>query len=331
MTAYGWSRREFLIAAGRGTALLLLGGGLAPAPIPEMLDCDAWEARPPRSPIPTLARRPTRIIVHHTADPDGHDRSRAAAIRVARGVQDFHMDRRNWIDSGQQFTISRGGFVLEGRHRSLEALRSGRFHVVGAHCTGQNDIAVGIENEGTYDSVAPPRPQLDRLRELCAALCRHYRIPPAEIRGHREYRDTACPGNTFFGLLPQLRVDVGRIIGRPQARAESTRPVWPLLHEGDEGPRVLAAQYLLRAAGYDDVDVDVDGEFGPATDRAVRRFQADRHCEEVNGLIGGETWPLLTRDVPVGSGSGANAVRALRSTEAVLDRLGWQRLLGARG
>lgn len=342
MGARDVSRRAFLIG-GAGGAMLLVGGGPAAAgtarraprpPIPAVIDCAGWGARPNRDVVPVVTRRPVRIIVHHTADPNGADASRDAATRIARGVQNFHMDVRGWIDSGQNFTISRGGFVLEGRHRSLEALRSGRFHIVGAHCTGQNDVAVGIENEGTYGRATPPRPQLDRLRELCAAICARYGINPAEIRGHREFRDTACPGNRLYGLLPQLRVDVGRLIGVPLAAAEATRPVWPLVRPGDQGPPVLAAQHLLRGAGHG--DVDPDGRFGPTMETSVRRFQSDRHCEEVNGVIGGETWPLLTGHVSVDHGTGASAVAALRGGAAarlgpVRDELAWQRLLGAVG
>ncbi|MGQ0573400.1 MAG: peptidoglycan recognition protein family protein [Pseudonocardia sp.] len=365
MTGHGASRRAFLAggAALAGGAVFLLGGGVAvaavaaggvaagqvpaggvparrtaaaarSAPIPEIIDCDGWGARPNRDVIPVLARRPVRIIVHHTADANGRDLSRDAAIRVARGVQNFHMDRRGWIDSGQQFTISRGGFVLEGRRRSLEALRSGRRHVVGAHCTGQNEESVGIENEGTYGSATPPGAQLDRLRELCAAICGQYGIAPTEIQGHRDYRDTACPGNQLYGLLPQLRVDVARLAGVSLSLARATRPVWPLLREGDRGRSVLAAQHLLRGAGRG--EVDPDGEFGPSMAGSVRRFQADRGCEEVNGLIGGETWPQLTRGVRVDRGDGASAVGSLldgllRPVDALLDALGWQELLGAVG
>jgi len=339
MSRHGASRRTFLLG-GAGGAALLLGPGAAsaragPAALPDVIDCDGWGARPSSGVVPVLARRPAQIIVHHTADPNGGDHSRAAAERIARAIQDFHMDRRGWIDSGQHFTISRGGYVLEGRRHSLEALLSGRRHVVGAHCTGQNEVAVGIENEGTYGRVAPPEEQLTRLRALCAAICARYGIAATEIRGHRDYRDTACPGDRLYGLLPQLRVDVASLLGVRLAVGSAVHPTWPLLRLGDQGPSVLTAQHLLRAAGR--AEVHPDGEFGPGMEQSVRGFQADRGTEEVNGLIGGETWPLLTRDVRVdGDGHGARAVRMLRSgtspaVDAPPDAAEWQRMLGAVG
>ncbi|MGE3254198.1 peptidoglycan recognition protein family protein [Pseudonocardia sp.] len=344
------SRRAFLMGATGGAALLLGGGNAraAPAALPEIVDCAGWGARPASAPIATLDRRPTRIIVHHTADPNGRDVSRDAAVRLARAIQNHHMDRQGWIDSGQQFTITRGGIVLEGRHRSLEALQSGKFHVVGAHCTGQNDVAVGIENEGIYTSAIPPRPQLDRLREMLAALCTRYGIAPAEIRGHREYRDTACPGDQLYGLLPQLRTDVGTLVGRPLAAAQALQHVWPLLSPGDRGPAVAAAQHLLSGAGH---RVEPSGKFDPGTEQAVLTFQTEHATEGRTGLIGGETWPLLTRDVRVDRGPGEQALRCMLGSApgphavaiagvsggpvavagGVLDDRAWKRVLGELG
>jgi hypothetical protein len=61
--------------------------------------------------------QPNKILVHHTASANSTDLSRAHAHSLARSIQNDHMDRRGFIDTGQHFTIRRGGFVLEGRYR----------------------------------------------------------------------------------------------------------------------------------------------------------------------------------------------------------------------
>lgn len=66
----------------------------------------------------------------------------------------------------------------------------------------------------------------------------------------------------------------------------------PLLRRGDKGPTVKAAQALLINAGYRCGPWANDGDFGPDTDAAVRRYQA-RFSLEVDGIIGGETWRSL--------------------------------------
>jgi N-acetyl-anhydromuramyl-L-alanine amidase AmpD len=308
----GVSRRRVLLGglAAAGAVAGTVGVGEAMAlPLPPIVDCAGWGARPNSAIVPLWNQRPVKIIVHHTATPNVTDFSRAAADRLARAIQNFHMDRRGWIDTGQHFTISRGGFMLEGRHRSLEVLRIGRQQVEGAHCTGQNIIAVGIENEGIYTTERPPEQLLARLRELCAFICQQYGVRPTEIFGHRDFKDTACPGDAFYGMLPQLRVEVAGLMGQRLGRTAAVQASWPLLRIADRGAVVRAAQHLLRAAGMS--EVVANGEFDRLTADAVRRFQTEHGTEEVNGMIGGESWPLLVRASGRADGESEHATRAV--------------------
>lgn len=326
------TRRGLLLAVA-GTGLLAAWPSTAWAGAgPEVVDCAGWGARPTSRVVNVVNRRPVRIMVHHTATPNVDDLSRAAADRLARGIQDFHMDVRGWLDSGQHFTISRGGVVLEGRRRSLEALRSGRTQVEAAHCTGQNLASIGIENEGTYTDAEPTGPLWDRLRELCAYTCSQYGIAPTEIVGHRDFKDTLCPGDVLHGLLPRLRSEVADLLGQRIEGSAVRAASWPLLRMPRSGPAVRAAQHLLRAAGHG--EVRTDGDFGPAMESSVRRFQAERGTEEVNGLVGGESWPLLVAQEENADGDVAAALAAVtpRGTETTRkppDEKTWKSLLTA--
>ncbi|MBW0116568.1 peptidoglycan recognition protein family protein [Pseudonocardia abyssalis] len=324
------TRRGFLLG---GAALLALPGTALAATAPEIADCAAWGARPNSRVVNVVVQRPVKILVHHTATPNVTDLSRGAADALARGIQNFHMDRRGWLDSGQHFTISRGGFVLEGRHRSLEALRNGRKQVEGAHCTGQNLVSIGIENEGTYMDTEPTGVLWDRLREMCAYICGQYGIAPTEIYGHRDFKDTLCPGDVLYGMLPRLRGEVGGMLGQRLEGSSVRAASWPVLREDDRGPVVEAAQRLLRGAGR--TEVAVDGTFSAAMAESVRVFQAEHATEEVNGIIGGESWPLLAAPVQAGDGGeAAEAVETLAATSSTRppSRVGpeqWQQLLTA--
>jgi N-acetyl-anhydromuramyl-L-alanine amidase AmpD len=296
---------------------------------PPIIDCDEWGARPNSAEVSIWDEQPIKIIVHHTATANTGDFSRASAERLARSIQNFHIDVRGWLDTGQHFTISRGGFVLEGRHHSLEALRSGQHHVEGAHCTGQNDVAVGIENEGTYGTVEPTAVLWDRLREMCAYICHQYEIPPTELFGHRDFKDTACPGDVLYGRLPQLRSEVAQLLGQRLPERAVQKASWPLLRIADRGRVVQAVQHLLRAAGQG--DVAANGRFDRPTADAVREFQAAHRTEEVNGMIGGESWPLLVAEAPPDHPDFAAAVQAVGGGEMVrlsaLDLDEWQQVL----
>ena len=170
----------------------------------------SWGARSPTTAITLLNHKPKGIVIHHTASANVSDTSLAHAKQLARRIQDFHMGpSRGWIDTGQHFTVSRGGHILEGRHRSLEAAQEGRKHVLGAHAgIACNDDYVGIENEGTYMTGLPPATQWQALVQLCAWLCNQYSMSPDDIIGHRQCKSTDCPGDRFFAKLDALRQDV---------------------------------------------------------------------------------------------------------------------------
>ncbi|BCJ68860.1 N-acetylmuramoyl-L-alanine amidase [Polymorphospora rubra] len=175
---------------------------------PTMHGTASWGARAPRTPVSLISGRPNKVIIHHTATANQTDYSLARAQSLARAVQNFHMDSNGWIDSGQQFTVSRGGHIMEGRHRSIETLNGGTSFVFGTHAGAQNNQSIGIENEGTYMTVGPTTALYNSLVNLVAYTCQQYAIPASQIYGHRDFMATACPGDVLYARLPQLRADV---------------------------------------------------------------------------------------------------------------------------
>ncbi|MCD9873442.1 serine/threonine-protein kinase [Streptomyces guryensis] len=61
---------------------------------------------------------------------------------------------------------------------------------------------------------------------------------------------------------------------------------------GDRGRRVVQVQCMLTKRGYDVGSSGVDGDFGKATDAAVRSFQTDKGLR-VDGQVGPNTWAAL--------------------------------------
>ncbi|MQA27695.1 MAG: N-acetylmuramoyl-L-alanine amidase [Micromonosporaceae bacterium] len=243
------------------------------------------------------------MVVHHTATANSTDYSLAHAFSLSRSIQNYHMDHNGWIDTGQNFTISRGGHITEGRHRSLETLGGGVSFVHGAHAgSPANGESIGIENEGTYISVAPTDALYNALVDQCAYICQQYSVPASEIFGHRDFMATQCPGDVLYGMLPQLRSDVAAALGEPPPPAE-----WPTVRRGDSGERVRTVQYLLRQHGH---SLAVDGDFGRQTDRAVRDFQRANGLT-VDGVVGPQTWGALI--VTVRRGDSGEAVKAAQS------------------
>lgn len=246
-SAFG--RRDFItraaaIAGGAaliGAADLRFSQSAHAAAAPRVYTRAEWSARPPTSTAEIIAA-PDHLVVHHMAFPNSTDYSLTHAFQLSRDCQDLHMDTNGWADTGQQLTISRGGYVMEGRNRSLEAIGKGA-NVMGAQTANNNGHTLGIENEGTYISVLPPTALWNALVKTLAWLCDDYGLDPhASIVGHRDYVATQCPGDALYAQLPKLRNDVANTLGAsltaerttPYVRTDLPAPA----RSGDHGPAV---------------------------------------------------------------------------------------------
>ena len=176
-------------------------------PAPTIISTAEWDATQPRSHLQTINEHPSYLVIHHTTTPNVTDGSREAAVDLARRVQNGHVGQ-GWGDSGQHFTLSRGGHILEARHGSKNALETGETFMLGIHALGFNAYALGIECEGNYMVNPPPQSLYEGLVHLCAYICQQYDLPPQRIIGHRELVKTSCCGDAFYAKLPILRDDV---------------------------------------------------------------------------------------------------------------------------
>jgi N-acetyl-anhydromuramyl-L-alanine amidase AmpD len=298
MAELGFDRRTLFRAGLTVTAAGALGtltaGTASAVTTPRIYSTAEWGARTATAAIVVENHKPTYIVVHHTVDPGNNtDYSLAHALQISRDIQNLHMDTNGWIDTGQQFTNSRGGFVTEGRHRSLEILRGGTQHVQGANVANHNSECLGIENEGLYSTVDVPVALWNSLVQLVTYIAHQYGIAPTFIKGHRDFNSTECCGQVLYNRLPELRTAVGKQLGV----AVTEQAEWPLLKPGDTGQNVLTAQRLLRAQG---LNVPTDGVFGQSTKDAVSALgvvsqpcYATTQTDET-GFLGSDIWPLIT-------------------------------------
>ncbi|WP_246002001.1 peptidoglycan recognition protein family protein [Allorhizocola rhizosphaerae] len=304
MTPPHFERRTLLKATLGAASVAVVGTELAAATaaqaapsteFPWIIDCDSWGAKPPTSGIVLRQGTTRKIIVHHTAYPNSTDYSREQAIWLARDIQRLHQQVNGWADSGQHFTISRGGYVLEGRRRSLETLETGLAQVQAAHCPGRNHDSIGIENEGTYISETPPEALWNSLVRLSVAICEQYNIKAHNMFGHWDFRATLCPGAAFYRQFPQLRRDVARELGTPTS--EIPLRTWPDIYSSIGGPVVRAAQWLLRHRGYE-LPVTGPATWSPAMTAAIQDWQTKNGLPaSPDGTMTTETWETLAPEL----------------------------------
>lgn len=159
------------------------------------------------------ANTPKGIIIHHTTSPNRAAQTgaqeRQKAFDLARSIQRDHVHNRGWADTGQNFTVSRGGLLLEGRTRSLSTARRG-FVARGAHAGADegNRFYWGIEVEGNNEhSLQVTDGQWKALVELCAWLSFWGQTQSSNIQPHSNFIANICPGH-LRDQLPRLRAEV---------------------------------------------------------------------------------------------------------------------------
>jgi len=98
---------------------------------------------------------------------------------------------------------------------------------------------------------------------------------------------------TWWGKLKDVEYEEEKPAPEPEPVPEpDPAEELPTLRRGSKGEYVRKAQQLLKAKGYSLGPCGVDGDYGSATEKAVRAFQRDWGLA-TDGVIGPKTWAML--------------------------------------
>ncbi|XP_053958589.1 peptidoglycan-recognition protein LB isoform X1 [Anastrepha ludens] len=146
-----------------------------------------WGARPPKL-VENFPRPAPYVIIHHSYMPSACY-TPADCREAMRSMQDYHQLQRGWNDIGYSFAIGGDGMIYAGRG----------FNVVGAHAPKYNDKSVGICMIGDWRTELPPPQMLKAVKSLIEfGVANNYIDPQYKLLGHRQVRDTECPGTRLF-------------------------------------------------------------------------------------------------------------------------------------
>ncbi len=158
-----------------------------------------WRAAAPTNPL-SPDPLPWRVTLHHT---DGrYTASLSESLEETRFIQDFHQNGRKWSDIAYHFVVDPLGNIIEGR--PLETL--------GAHTLNNNEGNVGIVLLGTYHAPKNDKTTAAQLAAVAAIgrfLVKRFGIEPSSLKGHRDYKQTDCPGDLAYPKLAELRTAFG--------------------------------------------------------------------------------------------------------------------------
>jgi len=131
----------------------------------------------------------SRITLHHggvefTADKDVQD--------YIRTMQDWSRSDKKWIDIPYHWMIDLNGKIYEARPINYPGDTNTDYDVRG-HAL--------INVIGNYEVQILKPVQLDAVIQLSALLAKQYNVKPEDIRGHKDYTETLCPGKNFYRYL----------------------------------------------------------------------------------------------------------------------------------
>ena len=101
-------------------------------------------------------------------------------------IKRWHTQERGWSDIGYHWVVELDGSVHAGRDEETS----------GAHCRGHNGDSIGICYVGGADDSGNPKDtrtegQKSALVTLITEILDRH--PEAEVFGHRDFSDKACP------------------------------------------------------------------------------------------------------------------------------------------
>ncbi|MFQ5569811.1 MAG: N-acetylmuramoyl-L-alanine amidase [Rhodothermales bacterium] len=179
-----------------------------------------WGATPFRgTPIPLNRPSYNYITFHHAAGFGGV--TMEEGLQQVKNIQDFHQNGRGWSDIGYQFVMDQSGRLYQGRPFLNDSVpfEDGPPLVQGAHVGGHNTGNIGVSvlgcyhpNEGSFcrDQMTPAA--FDSLITMFSYLSERYNVPPDNIKGHRDFSSTACPGDNNYSMLPLIRERVRALL-----------------------------------------------------------------------------------------------------------------------
>ena len=255
-----------------------------------------WSARPSKTPpttVPLASRMAT--CVHHDGPTPISIKSYEDAVALLRRDQSFHMDTNGWNDIAYNYlVISAPGYQVDGQifeGRGRDGL--------GAHCTNWNTPWIGIQVAIGGGQIPSPA-SLASVRWLHDGFCADAKRALA-MKGHKDGFPTACPDGFLYSWI-RAGMPVGAQIPAKVVVANAVKAIV-------KAPVRVVAAVTGRLV--------VDGDFGPATRKALQRWA----CVPQDGNLGPVSWKAIQRRI---------GVRVLDGVPGPLTWQALQRMVDAR-
>lgn len=269
--------------------------------------------------------KPEGIMIHHTAGSNSLKIVRNGRKGLPGPLAQFLISK-----SGAVYLISQGYSNHAGSGMSSALARVRKEQVPAGRAKSKGDITGnryfwGIEVENNGVGEAYPDVQIQALVTLCAALCELNGWSENRIIHHKEWTSRKID----MSYRGDVRGMVADVMSGKAPRGYNVDCSDSVLQKEDSGECVREVQRHIVRHGD---NITIDGDFGPNTESAVKRFQS-KNGLTVDGIVGSNTWKALkagsqpatkseAKGYPVlRTGSVSNYVNSLR---LLLNRTGYR-------
>jgi len=237
----------------------------------KVVPVSGWKTRSANSTTFT----PQAVLCHHTA---GAATGNAPSLRY---ITDNVLS---------QFVLGRDGTVhIVSGNRCNHAGVGGPLR--GIPKDAGNRYTWGIEAENTGRGEPWPAVQLEAYYKLAAALCDMHRVDQEAVFAHKEWAPTRKTDPNGI-TMSSFRAEVAKRLSAGKGGFVAD----PVLRIGDSGQAVTNLQNALVKHKFL-VSGQVDGDFGPTTEKALKAFQSARKLI-ADGVCGPATWAALRKAPP---------------------------------
>lgn len=169
-------------------------------------------------------------------------------------------------------------------------------HQDGAYAVGDGGGRYGITNRNSINIEICVNPEsnyytaVDKAEQLAAYLLKQYGLDTDRLKRHYDASRKHCPRRIIDeGLWPEFVKKTAAYLGEKlTVTSQITTPNVSCLGRGDSGSAVKTLQVNLISLGYSCGTSGADGDFGDATEKAVKAFQGANGLV-VDGLAGEKT------------------------------------------
>lgn len=251
------------------------------------LQRNEWGAKAPYAQLQRMALPVSTVFLHHTVTPVSSDPS-ADMRRMTNSVVPS-----TYVDVPYNVVVHPDGTILTGRYL-------GGIPALGAHTKSWNSKALAIAVLGNYETSVPTVQAISAVATVLEAFVNQGFITSQfQLRSHSDVYATACAGRNLKAQIANIFANyhspanpIYAPIPVPQIPQPPVNnyPAYPGLQRlGSKGVFVRQIQAKLRDRGW---NINVDGDFGPQTDKIVRQFQKEKRLA-VDGLVGRNTWKSI--------------------------------------